>query len=235
MNKVPKYGFGMSPISLKMQNRYDVACTGLLSLLSGERVDTETVLEYLSDFKGMCNRCVKQDQWDWFTVYSAFGSPEVSRLKVIASVIPTLRSALRDEDARSMGEALAKIERADARSLISSFLKGACEDGGGWIYILSTRDAPTILKIGMTTRTVDERVKEINASTGVLYPYSARAAFRVDDPGKTERAIHLRLAECRIRPDREFFDLEFKDAQRAICDVIKSLRPDAEQGVDLNT
>ena len=221
---MPKYGFGMSPISLTMQYRYDLACTGILSLLSGERIDPEAMLKCLSDFKGMCNRCVKQDQWDWFTVYSAFGSPEVSRLKLIVSAIPALRNALRSEDVRSMGEALAKIEVADARSLVSSFLKGASEQGGGWIYILSTRGAPSILKIGMTTRTVDERVKEINSSTGVLYPYSARAAFRVDKPIEIEREIHIRLAGCRIRPDREFFDLGFQDAQKAILDVTKALR-----------
>lgn len=222
MNKyVPDYGFGMAPISANMQQKYDLACTGMLSLLSGDRIDPEAAMAFLSEFKGMCNRCIRQDQWDWFTVLTAFGSPEEPRMRVIVGAIPILRRALSEEDVRTMGECLARIEKADARSLVSHFLGRKGESEGGWIYILSTRDSPTTLKIGMTTRTVVERVKEINASTGVLYPWSARVAFRVENPAGAEKEIHARLANFRIRAKREFFELEFREAKRCILEVIE--------------
>jgi len=189
----PIHGFGMSPISATMQDRYDLACTGVLSLLSGDRIDIEATRVYLSEFKGICNRCWKQDQVDWFTVYTAFGSPKEFRLSAIATEIPLLRRALKENDTRTMGECLANIEKLDARSLIKKNLSPHLERGNSWIYILSKRDLPTLLRIGKTSRTVDERVREINAASGDSNPYSARAAFRVENPVEVEKEVYFRL------------------------------------------
>lgn len=39
------------------------------------------IAEDLSCLKGMCNRCLKMDQWDWFTTYKYLGYPERSVLR----------------------------------------------------------------------------------------------------------------------------------------------------------
>ena len=80
------------------------------------------------------------------------------------------------------------------------------------IYILSTRANPDILKIGFTTRSVVERVHEINSATGVLVPFGVRAVWRVKNAQDCEKKIHNLFSENRIRNDREFFKLEFRDA-----------------------
>jgi cold shock CspA family protein len=94
----------------------------------------------------------------------------------------------------------------------------------GWLYILSTRDQPNMLKIGTTNRTVPERVKEINSATGVLYPFSARAVYKVKDARVAERRIFQLLSDYRIRQDREFFEVPFSKAAKLIEEELFSER-----------
>src|SRR5215203_3720980 len=76
----------------------------------------------------------------------------------------------------------------------------------------------------MTRRSVERRVKEINSATGVLVPYSARKVFRVTDAAVAERAIFVRLKPFRVRPDREFFRLPFKEAVTIIEGYLDAAR-----------
>jgi hypothetical protein len=73
-----------------------------------------------------------------------------------------------------------------------------------------------LLKIGMTRRTVEDRVREINAATGVAIPFGVRCCWRVKEPSAAERLIHAALADYRVRSDREFFRLDFHEAKRRI-------------------
>ena len=98
------------------------------------------------------------------------------------------------------------------------------ENEFGWLYILSTREHPNYLKIGITQRDVEQRVREINSATGVLIPYSIRAVFPVTEPRKAERIVFDHLAPFRIRNDREFFDMQFKDAEKSIRQLLDEAR-----------
>ena len=89
------------------------------------------------------------------------------------------------------------------------------------VYILSTREQPKYLKIGFTTRSVEERVNEINSSTGVIVPFGVRGIFNVENAQDLETKIHNELSEFRIRKDREFFDMEFQIAKNFIIDLLK--------------
>src|SRR5690606_13427568 len=97
----------------------------------------------------------------------------------------------------------------------------------GWIYILSTRETPDLLKIGVTERTIEERVREINSATGIAIPFGVRAAWEIDEAPVTERDIHRLLADFRIRRDREFFRISFDSARRLINDFLKDRREGA--------
>ena len=96
------------------------------------------------------------------------------------------------------------------------------EPDGGYIYILSTREFRDILKIGVTTRSVEQRVKEINSATGVVIPFGVRYLWNVKEPEKTERQIHKLLADYRVRNDREFFHIEYPQAKKMIDSMINS-------------
>lgn len=95
------------------------------------------------------------------------------------------------------------------------------ETSADYLYILSRREEKDILKIGMTTRNVQKRVNEINAATGVLYPYSARKVYKVKNCQKVEKEIHNLLSEYRIRSDREFFRIEYNMACSLIDDYLE--------------
>ncbi len=70
----------------------------------------------------------------------------------------------------------------------------------------------TLLKIGRSNREITKRVNEINAATGIVDPFGVRHLWRVRDATTTESNVHVLLAEFRVRTDREFFRLEYREA-----------------------
>jgi hypothetical protein len=76
----------------------------------------------------------------------------------------------------------------------------------GWIYCLSNPCMPGILKVGMTERTPEERIKELY-TTGVALPFKVEFAKKVKYPKAKESTLHILLEQYtdRINPRREFF------------------------------
>jgi hypothetical protein len=112
-------------------------------------------------------------------------------------------------DCQSAEKIRAELEATDILRYLGNFLAGGRDkvkqDGlTGFLYILSTRSQPRFLKIGMTQRAVEVRVKEINAATGIVIPYGVRAVWKVDNAHEVEREVHALLADYRVRTDREF-------------------------------
>lgn len=229
MKQIAKWGFGMAPISKRMRRRYDDAVQHLSDILTGNLDIGEVVPELLSDAKGMVNRCVREDQWDWFTVFTELGSPPQQVLRQIASHIIPLRRAALSGDEITFVESKRALNSTNVLQFLYVFqndLKNQTyTKGAGWIYILSTREQPEILKIGRTDRPVVDRVREINSATGVLVPWAARRIYRVRNSQKAEAEIHRRLAEYRIRIDREFFAISIGDAVQ----IIDAYLEEAEQ------
>ena len=67
---------------------------------------------------------------------------------------------------------------------------------------------------GLTTRSVSDRIAELNSATGVPSPFKVEAYFESSDPPAHERANHRHLASCRV-PGKEFFRASLEDALRA--------------------
>lgn len=219
-----KWGFGMAPLKSKTEYKYKKAVYSVYKILK-ECEYKETLTDDISVFKGLVNRCIRQDQWDWFTVYAKFGEPNPLRLKRILPYLISLRKGLKDEDdiliekSRSGLLALSTLELCEYFSNERSVEDD--EKQYGYIYILSRREQSEILKIGMTNRSVEKRVKEINSATGVLFPYGARGVFKVRDARLSEKLIFEELTKYRIRKDREFFMLDFRRAGKLIGEVLK--------------
>ena len=74
----------------------------------------------------------------------------------------------------------------------------------GYVYILSNAHMPGLVKVGFTTRAVEERVAELNSGTAVPAPFVIEAIFPSGDPERHEQEVHDRLASTRL-PGREFF------------------------------
>jgi hypothetical protein len=221
-----KWGFGMSrPKPGTQQNRSD-ACATLLALIESTEIPSaiDSNLEAISTVKGLFNRIGRQDQWDWFTVAGQLGYPSGSISMTIGSQLSLLRSAIKEQATAAFAECRSTLLRLPVRRCLSVFLGHARikdEPGAGWIYVLSTRHFREFLKVGMTTRNIEERVREINRATGIPIPYGVRRCWRVSDPIKAEKLAHTTLAEFRVRNDREFFNAPFEIAAKMLDTAIR--------------
>ena len=225
---IAKWGFGMAPISSRMRPRYDMAVQFTLDLMCGNPTDTEITLNAISELKGMFNRYLRKDQWDYAMVGEELGNPHYQHARAIASDLVILRTSLKESDENAASAAKRRLEHNDIYKYLENYQNDAANqsnDGtAGWIYILSTKEQPNILKIGRTERSVSLRVKEINSATGVLIPYGARHVFRVSNAPYAERLIHSALDRHRIRNDREFFQLNIQEAERVIKECLEIYR-----------
>jgi hypothetical protein len=87
----------------------------------------------------------------------------------------------------------------------------------GIIYILSHEAIPNLLKIGYTTRTIEERVQELS-STGVPGNFTVELYFKTDNAPMFEMILHKSLDEYRY--EKEFFKVDIKTAIHAIHNLI---------------
>lgn len=89
--------------------------------------------------------------------------------------------------------------------------------------MLSNAAMPGIVKIGMTRRNPEVRLKEINSATGVL-PFALEAVVASRNAKWTEREVHSRLSGKRVSDNREFFRLSPKDARKVVFAVARDQR-----------
>ena len=224
MRTIHKYEFGMSDISERMGKRFDVAVDNISLFLKNKISLSEVKLDAISELKGMFNRSIRKDQWNWFTVYNRLGCPPKNEMDSIVYQLVKLRKSVKENDF----EQSMSIRKDLVNSTLLTYLDqwknqtkvSNAQIKSGWLYILSRKDEPDILKIGMTTRSVEKRVSEINTHTGVLKPYSARTVYKVDNAKEAEKLVHKLLSEYRIRHDREFFQIPFKEAVKMIEKVL---------------
>lgn len=90
-----------------------------------------------------------------------------------------------------------------------------------YIYILVNPSIPGICKIGYTTTTVYDRVKQINSATGVITPWYPVFSYKCPNGHMLEREIHeeLALMGMRVNDRREGFTID-SDSARAIIEKL---------------
>jgi hypothetical protein len=224
-----KWGFGMAPVKPGIQRQRDLASSAVLSALEVACCPAPSSAADMSEVKGLFTRSYKQDQWDWFTVWTQLGRPGRKLCRLISGDLGELRRAVLDQDVDRAEATRGRLRQAGTAALLRGFLNpwpgGRPEaPGTGFVYILSTRTSPQLLKIGYTERTVEQRLKEINRGTGVAEPYGARAVWTVQNAPQVEKAVHETLAGYRVRADREFFELPYGAAYAAIRDIVDASR-----------
>ncbi|GAA1656599.1 hypothetical protein GCM10009828_103050 [Actinoplanes couchii] len=204
----------MAPVKPHVQAERVASARSVLRSVENPGMADVAALEDISVVKGLFNRSHRQDQWDWFTVWQQLGRPSRRAASAAANGLTSLRNGLRDREMAWVTNGVTTFRNSGGLGRLTGYLAGeqAEPDGVGYVYILSTREQPDVLKIGYTDRSVEERVKEINRATGVLVPYGARAVWAVPRAQTVEAEIHRLLAPYRIRKDREFFDIPFREA-----------------------
>jgi hypothetical protein len=77
----------------------------------------------------------------------------------------------------------------------------------GIVYVLTNEAMPGLVKIGITESGLPERMLSLD-STSVPLPFECYYAARVEDSAMTEKALHTAFGDHRVRPSREFFELD---------------------------
>ena len=87
-----------------------------------------------------------------------------------------------------------------------------------FVYVLVNKGIPGICKIGMTTTSVNQRVKEINSATGVITPWFPVYKYKCLNSRILEQAVHQKLESMgyRVNPRREGFEIKSNDAVKVI-------------------
>ena len=98
----------------------------------------------------------------------------------------------------------------------------------GYIYVLFNNSMLGLLKIGMTERDVESRVKELSSATGVANPFICLYSEKFNNCRKAEREIHKLLEQYRERSNREFFKVTTEQAIKTIIKYKKSSQDENE-------
>jgi hypothetical protein len=100
----------------------------------------------------------------------------------------------------------------------------------GFVYVLSNRSMPGMVKIGKTTRDPRTRAGELFAS-GVPTPFVIEATIESPNIDETEVTVHRLLGAHRVNKKREFFQVSVPEAvnalRRAVDEGPGTFRPKA--------
>jgi len=81
------------------------------------------------------------------------------------------------------------------------------------VYILTNQSMPGLVKIGITNRNVEERMKELSSSSAVPLPFECYYALEVQNAESIEKKIHHGFDDNRINDSREFFEIDPEKAK----------------------
>jgi hypothetical protein len=90
----------------------------------------------------------------------------------------------------------------------------------GWVYVLTNRAMPGLVKVGFSSKDPTSRVSELSG-TGVPHPFELEYDALVVNPHEIEKLVHRRLAP--YREAKEFFRTEPRVAVFVIRDVVSAI------------
>jgi len=100
------------------------------------------------------------------------------------------------------------------------------DKNAGYIYVMRNAYQPkNTYKIGLTTNTTSERAKQLS-KTSVPDKFQVMREWNVRDCYQAEKEIHTILDRYRIDPRREFFQLDMKEINIVIEEVINRINKD---------
>lgn len=76
------------------------------------------------------------------------------------------------------------------------------------VYVFTNEAMPELVKIGITSDSVESRLGQLSANSGVPLPFECYFAAEVQNGAKTEQVLHQLFSEYRLNPKREFFKLD---------------------------
>ncbi len=85
----------------------------------------------------------------------------------------------------------------------------------GWVYIITTKSMPHLVKVGFSTKDPELRAAELN-NTGNPYPYEVAYDVLVNEPRDVEQIAHGLLKNKGVHENKEWFNCSIDIAVEAI-------------------
>lgn len=92
-------------------------------------------------------------------------------------------------------------------------------DVRGWVYIITTKSMPGLLKVGFTLKDPDLRAQELGR-TGLPHPYVVEFEVLVAHPKAIEQKVHATLKN--VREGKEWFRCSIEHAVSKIREAVGS-------------
>lgn len=108
-------------------------------------------------------------------------------------------------------------------------------ENSGYVYALINTSMKGLVKIGKTTRSSEERAKELSNASGVASPFIVAYEIYVSDCTKAEVYLHTIMEErdYRISDNREFFNIPLDKLIPIMIDV-KSIFHTEDNNIEIN-
>lgn len=117
-----------------------------------------------------------------------------------------------------------KVEDGDGWETITYFTNRkhglyVGKEGTEYVYILSNKAMPGLLKIGSTQINPEKRRNDISRGTGIPLEFDVEWAYRCFRAEAIEREVHKKLKEFRVNNKREFFRTDLETAIKSIEEI----------------
>lgn len=100
------------------------------------------------------------------------------------------------------------------------------------VYVLTNEAMDGLVKIGLTTTSVEERIKQLD-NTSLPLPFQCFYAAEVANAATVESKLHKIFADKRVRSNREFFRVAANQVREAIqLAELKDVTPKTDVVVD---
>lgn len=100
------------------------------------------------------------------------------------------------------------------------------------VYVLTNEAMDGLVKIGLTTTSVEERIKQLD-NTSLPLPFQCFYAAEVANAAVVESKLHKIFADKRVRSNREFFRVAANQVREAIqLAELKDVTPKTDVVVD---
>jgi hypothetical protein len=100
------------------------------------------------------------------------------------------------------------------------------------VYVLTNESMDGMVKIGRTTTSVEQRIRELD-NTSLPLPFQCFYAAEVNNSALIEAKLHRIFSDKRIRQNREFFRVDANQVREAIqLAEIKDVTPKIDVVVD---
>ena len=94
----------------------------------------------------------------------------------------------------------------------------------GYVYILSNPSLPGLVKIGQTSRSPEERARELSKNTSIPENFVVEFEIYTSNRVELEKDAHRQLSNYRVNTRREFFRVELEKAAQLLRQAANQLQ-----------